>query len=280
MRIFISCDMEGITGVAIGKHCNPREPEYQRFRRLMTADVNAAIEGAAQAGATEFLVVDSHGPMTNILIEELDGRAELISGSNKHFCQMEGIDGGFDGAFFIGYHAREGGGDGVINHTLMGVAVTRLRCNGREIGETGLNAGLAGHFGVPVALVTGDDVVAEEAAALLGDVETAVVKRAVDRHTARLLSVKRAQSLIRERARAAVEQLKAGAFQPYKVEAPVTFEVEFKTTDAAHMACLIPTVKRLDSKTITITADDYPSAFKQLWGALILGAKTMGGVLS
>jgi D-amino peptidase len=245
----------------------------------MTQDVNAAIAGAAETGATEILVVDSHGPMTNILIEELDPRAELISGSNKHFCQMEGIDGGFDGAFFVGYHAREGGGDGVINHTLMGVAVTQLRCNGREIGETGLNAGLAGHYGVPVALVTGDDVLAEEARSLLGDVEAAVVKRALDRHTARLLSVKRSQELIRERAAAAVRRLREGRFKPYVVPGPVSFEVEFKTTDAAHMACLFPSVERLAAKTVRVTAADYPSAFKLLWGTLILGAKTMGGVL-
>ncbi len=279
MRIFISVDMEGITGVAIGRHCNPAEPEYQRFRKLMTRDVNAAIEGAASAGATEFLVVDSHGPMTNILIEDLDPRAELVSGSNKHFCQMEGIDGGFDAAFFIGYHAREGGGDGVINHTLMGVAVTQLRCNGKEIGETGLNAGLAGFYGVPVALISGDDVVAEEARSLLGDVETAVVKQAIDRHTARLLSVQNAQASIRDRAAEAVRRLHTGAFKPYTVPGPITFEVDFKTTDSAHMACLFPMVRRLSSKTIAITAEDYPSAFKQLWGTLILGAKVMGGVL-
>ena len=223
--------------------------------------------------------MDSHGPMTNILIEELDPRAELMSGSNKHFCQMEGVDGGFDGAFFLGYHAREGGGDGVINHTLMGVAVTQLRCNGREIGETGLNAGLAGHYGVPVALISGDDVVAEEARELLGDVETAVVKRAINRHTARLLSVQTAQSVIRDRAAEAVRRLKGGAFQPYKVPGPITFEVDFKTTDSAHMSCLFPCVTRLSSKTVAVSADDYPSAFKKLWGTLILGAKTMGGVL-
>ncbi|HWI65018.1 MAG TPA: M55 family metallopeptidase [Symbiobacteriaceae bacterium] len=279
MRIFISCDMEGITGVAIGKQCNPAEAEYQRFRKLMTRDVNAAIEGAASAGATEFLVCDAHGPMTNILIEELDPRAELMSGSNKHFCQMEGIDTGFDGAFFIGYHAREGGGDGVINHTVMGVAVTQLRCNGKEIGETGLNAGLAGAFGVPVVMLSGDNVVAEEARAILGDVETAVVKQAVNRHTARLLSVKNAQDTIREKAAAAVRRLQAGAFQPYAVQGPITFEVDFKTTDSAHMACLFPCNQRLTSKTVAITAPDYPTAFKQLWGTLILGAKVQGGVL-
>jgi D-amino peptidase len=280
MRIFISCDMEGISGVAVGKHCNPSEPEYQRFRKLMTRDVNAAVEGAAQGGATEFLVVDSHGPMTNILVEELDPRAELISGSNKHFCQMEGVDTGFDGAFLLGYHAREGGGDGVLNHTLMGVAVTQLRLNGREIGEVGYNAPLAGHFGVPIALVSGDDVLAEEVRNLLGDVEFAMTKRAINRHTARLLSVERSQALIRERAETAVRRLKAGAFKPHKVETgAVTFEVDFKTTDSAHMACLFPCVERRGPKTVAVTAVDYPTAFKQVWGTLILGAKTIGGVL-
>lgn len=279
MRIFITCDMEGITGVAIGKHCNPAEPEYQRFRRLMTRDVNAAIAGAAEAGATEFLVVDSHGPMTNIMIEDLDPRAELISGSNKHFCQMEGIETGFDGAFFLGYHAREGGDDGVINHTLMGIAVTRILCNGREVGETGINAGLAGHFGVPVALISGDNVTAAEARDLLGDVETAIVKQAINRHTARLLSVETAQGLIRERAGEAVRRLKAGQFKPHTVAGPVTFTIEFKTTDSAHMVCLFPCVERLGPKTVSVTGADYPTAFKQMWGTLILGAKVMGGVL-
>lgn len=279
MRIFISCDMEGITGVAVGKHCRPGEPDYNRFRKLMTQDVNAAIEGAAAAGATEFLVVDSHGPMTNILIEELDPRAELLSGSNKHFCQLEGIDTGFDGAFFLGYHAREGGDDGVINHTLMGVAVTELRLNGEVIGETGLNAPLAGHFGVPVILISGDNVVAAEAKGLLGDVETAVTKSAVDRHAARLLSVQRSQAVIRERAEAAVHRLKNGEFKAHTVPTPPTFELEFKTTDSAHMACLFPTVERIGPKKIRITAEDYPTAFKQLWGAMILGAKVQGGVL-
>jgi D-amino peptidase len=159
------------------------------------------------------------------------------------------------------------------------VAVTELRCNGKVIGETGLNAPLGGHFGVPVVLISGDNVVAEEARELLGDVETAIVKTAVDRHAARLLSVQKAQTVIRERAEMAVRRLKEGTFKPYSVTYPVNFEVDFKTTDAAHMACLIPTVERLGSKTIRITASDYPSAFKQLWGALILGAKTMGGVL-
>jgi D-amino peptidase len=279
VKVFISCDMEGISGVTARNHTNPGEAEYQRFRRLMTADVNAAIAGAFDAGASEVLVVDSHGPMTNILIEDLDPRAELTTGSNKHFCQMEGIASDYAAAFFIGYHAREGAPDGVINHTLLGNAVFRITCNGREVGETGINAGLAGHFGVPVALVSGDDVLAAEARELLGPIETAVTKQAIDRHTARCLAPARAQALIREAAARALHRVRAGEIRPYRVTAPVEFEVTFKTTDAAHMASIFPCVERRGPKVVAVRADDYPTAFRLLWGTLILGLKTTGGVL-
>jgi D-amino peptidase len=279
VKVFISCDMEGISGVAARNHTNPSEAEYQRFRRLMTADVNAAIAGACDAGATEVLVVDSHGPMTNILIEDLDPRAELTTGSNKHFCQMEGIGPDYAAALFIGYHAREGAMDGVINHTLLGSAVFRITVNGREVGETGINAGLAGHYGVPVAMVSGDQVLAEEARALLGPIETAITKQAIDRHTARCLAPARAQAAIRESAARALRRVQAGEIKPWRAGSPVTFEVTFKSTDAAHMASVFPCVERLGPKVVRVSADDYPTAFRLLWGTLILGSKTVGGVL-
>lgn len=153
MKIFISADMEGISGIATGQQM--QDGEYARFRKLMTQDINAAIEGAFAGGAKEVVVGDSHANMSNILIEELDSRARLITGSNKLLCQMEGIDDTFDGVFFVGYHGREGGSPrGVINHTLMGLAVTEIRVNGRPVGEAELNSGVAGYFNVPVLLVT------------------------------------------------------------------------------------------------------------------------------
>lgn len=279
MKVFISCDMEGITGVAARNHTSQREAEYQRFRRLMTADVNAAVAGACDAGATEVLVVDSHGPMTNILIEDLDPRAELTTGSNKHFCQMEGISPDFAAVLLIGYHAREGAPDAVINHTLLGSAVFQITVNGREVGETGINAGLAGHYGVPVAMVSGDQVLAAEARELLGPIETAIVKQAIDRHTARCLAPARSQALIRDAAERAVRRAAAGEIKPWSAGSPVTFEVTFKSTDAAHMASVFPVVERIAPKVVRVSADDYPTAFRMLWGALILGSKTIGGVL-
>jgi D-amino peptidase len=279
MKVFISCDMEGISGVAARSHTNQHEAEYQRFRRLMTGDVNAAIAGACDAGATEVLVVDSHGPMTNILIEDLDPRAELTTGSNKHFCQMEGIGSDYAAAMLVGYHAREGALDGVINHTLLGAAVFRITVNGREVGETGINAGLAGHYGVPVAMVSGDNVLAEEARELLGPIETAITKQAIDRHTARCLAPARAQALIRESAARALRRVQAGEIKPWKAGSPVAFEVTFKSTDAAHMASVFPCVERLGPKVVRVSADDYPTAFRMLWGTLIIGMKSVGGVL-
>jgi len=141
VRVYISVDMEGITGVAVGKHVTPGEKEYDRFRRLMTQDANAAIEGALAAGATEVVVSDGHGPMTNLLIEELHPAARLLSGSNKLLGQMEAIDRGFDVAFFVGYHQREGGGDGVMNHTYLGRFVYEIRLNGEPVDEPYLNSG-------------------------------------------------------------------------------------------------------------------------------------------
>jgi D-amino peptidase len=279
MRVYLSADMEGVTGVAVGPHVRPGDPAYDRFRKLMTHDVNAAIEGALAGGATEVIVSDGHGPMTNILIEELHPAARLISGSNKLLGQMEGIDSGVDAAFFVGYHQREGGGDGILNHTLIGRVVYEVRVNGEPADEALINAGLAGAFGVPVALVTGDSAVCADAARRLPGVVVAPVKDALDRVTGLSLTPGRAQALIRERAQAATQAVQAGRVPPYRPPVPVTFEVDFKRTACAHMATLFPGVERRGPRTIAVTDGDYVRAFKQFWGCLILGMATEEGVL-
>lgn len=276
VKVFISVDMEGISGVATGQQM--ADAEYGRFRKLMTQDTNAAIEGALAAGATEIVVGDSHGNMSNILIEELNPRAQLISGSNKLLCQMEGINETFDAVFFVGYHGREGGSErGVINHTIAGICVTEIRINGQAVGEAEINAGIAGYYGVPCVLLTGDDVVAEEVKTTLPQIETAVVKTGIDRFAAQLLSPQLAQELIREKAKVALE--KAKEIEPYRVTGPITFEIEFKLTNQAQMCTLFPTVELINPKTIRIQTDDYLVGFKQLWGCLILGMKATRGVL-
>jgi D-amino peptidase len=279
MRIYLSVDMEGITGVAVGKHVAPGDSEYGRFRRIMTQDANAAIEGALAAGATEIVVSDGHGPMTNLLIEELHPAARLISGSNKLLAQMEGVDGGFQAVFFVGYHQREGGGDGILNHTLLGRLVYEIRINGEPVDEAAINAGVAGAFGVPAALITGDSAVCAEAERRLRGIITAPIKDALDRYVGVSLGLQRGQALIRERAAEAVRAVQAGRIAPYRVAPPVTFEVDFKRTAPARMATLFPGVERRGPRTIAITDPDYIRAFKQCWGCLILGMASAEGIL-
>src|SRR5207302_685956 len=164
--------MEGIAGVVHESQTDPTNPahaaEYGRFRRLMTAEANAAIEGALAAGASKIVVNDSHWFMRNLLAEELHQAAELLSGDPKPRSMVEGIDAGFDAALFIGYHARAGTRHAVLDHTYAD-RIHEVRLNGHAVGELGINATLAGVAGVPVALVSGESSLAAEARAPLGE---------------------------------------------------------------------------------------------------------------
>ena len=262
MRVYISIDMEGIAGVVHEDQTNPIEPrvaaEYGRFRRVMTAEANAAIEGALEAGATEIVVNDSHWDMRNLLAEELHPAAELVAGSTKPLSMMEGIDRGFETAFCLGYHAMAGTPRAILDHTYTD-RIQAVRLNGRAVGELGLNAALAGRFGVGVALVSGDAAFAAEARALLGDrVTVVVVKHAVARHGARCLAPARVRELLREGAAAALKALPA----PWTVPSPVMIEVEFSTTHHADMAELVPGSMRAGGRTLRYSHDDFAEAFR------------------
>jgi D-amino peptidase len=278
MNVYISVDMEGIAGVVAGQHLGETS-EYERFRKIMTQEANAAVEGAFAAGADSVVVNDSHGPMTNILIEDLHAEAELVSGINKPLLQVWGIDEGFDALFFVGYHQREGGGDGVLNHTLLGRVVYEVRVNGEPVDEAALNAGVAGAYGVPVALVAGDNEVCADAERRFPGVVTAPVKRAIDRYAARSLTPRKAQALVRERAQAAVEAVRAGRVRPYIVSSPVTIEVDFKATASAHMTTLIPGVERTGPRSIVLRGDDYVTTFRTFCVAALFGFQTSEGKL-
>lgn len=277
MKIFISADMEGISGVATNMQLK-KDSEYNRFRKLMTADVNAAIEGAFQGGATEVVVADGHGNMSNILIEELDERARLISGNNRVMCQLEGLDESFAGIMFIGHHGREGGSSRtVINHSLAGICVEEVNVNGQVVGETELNARVAGQFGVPAILVSGDDAYVAEVQSTLPNVVGAVTKRGIDRFAAELLPPKVAQQVIREQAEVAVR--KASIIKPLKIEGPVTFDVTFKGTNQASMTTTIPVVESTGPKSIRFTCDDMVTAYKLFWACVIIAMTATTGVL-
>lgn len=277
MKIFISADIEGITGVATGQQLR-KEGEYQRYRKLMTQDVNAAIEGAFAGGATEVLVADGHGNMSNILIEDFDPRARLIQGSNRVMCQLEGLDNSFDGIMFVGHHGREGGSERTpINHTLAGICVNEMKINGKVVGETEMNAMVAGDFNVPAIFISGDDAYVAEVQQTLPQVEAAIVKRGLDRFAADLLPPKVTHQLIREKAEAAVK--KARDIAPYKVEGPVTFEIEFKSTSQALMNTTLPTVKQIGPKRIHFTCADMVSGYKHMWGCVIIAITATNGIL-
>src|SRR5437899_8699587 len=238
MRVYISVDMEGIAGVVHESQTDPTTPafaaEYARFRRLMTAEANAAVEGALAAGATRALVNDSHWFMRNLLAEELHQAAELVSGDPKPRSMMQEIDqpGRFDAALCIGYHARAGTRNAILDHTYAD-RIHEVRLNGKPVGELGLNAALAGVHGVPCALVSGDSAVATEAKDLLGQgVGTVIVKEAVSRHAAKSVAPAVACQMIHEGVTAALQR----QHRPFLLSAPVTIEVDFALTSHADLA--------------------------------------------
>jgi D-amino peptidase len=277
MKIFISADMEGISGVATNQQLKTNS-EYHRFRKLMTADVNAAIEGAFNGGATEVVVADGHGNMSNIIIEELDPRARLVSGSNRVMCQLEGLDESFDGIMFIGHHGREGGSDvAVISHTLAGICVNEMKVNGKVVGETEMDTYVGGGFGVPTIMISGDDAYIREVKETLPEVEAAVTKRAVDRFAAELIHPEKARKEIREKAEAAVKRAKE--FKPLVLEGPVTFDIQFKGSQQAKMTTTLPTVELTGPKSIRFTCADIITAYKNMWGCVIIAITATNGVL-
>ncbi len=274
MKLLIAVDMEGITGVANWDHVTPTHPEYQRFRRLMTADVNAAVAGAAEAGVEDIVVSDGHWSSGNILIEELDPRARLNSGSPSPFSMVQGIDNGVNAAIFIGYHAHIGSQNAVLDHTWSSAAVANLWLNDRVFGEIGLNAAVCGSFGAPVLMLSGDQTAAAEARDLLGDVETAVVKQTSGRFAAELLPPAVTAKLIRETAARAVRRYQSGsASAPFKLSLPVTVTVEFIYSNMADMAAILPGAVRLDARKVAYTAADMPTAYRAFRTMVSLGNK-------
>lgn len=265
MKVYISADMEGVTGVTHSQDVIPDRSQYERFRPLLTADVNAAIEGAAEAGATEFLVNEAHDGMRNILLDEMDGRAEIIVGQRKPFSMMQGVEGS-DVAFFVGYHARAGTG-GILSHTFNAPnVVTGVELNGEPCSEARMNATFAGLRNIPVGLVTGDDLTCEEARSLYEGVRTAQVKTAVDRYTARCLSPEAAYRRIREAAQGALTNV--GSLAPYTPEPPYTFTVEFATASTAASVLHFPQLQRANDRHVTWTHDDYETAFRMFIGVM------------
>lgn len=261
MKILIAVDMEGITGVTTWDQVTPGHAEYARFRKLMTQDVNAAIRGAFEAGAAEVIVADGHWNGSNILVEEIDPRARLNTGSPSPFSMMQGIDESVDGVFFIGYHARNGSPDAILDHTWSSKTVANVWLNDILTGEYGLNGALAGQFGVPVIMASGDQTACAQIVDLLGDMETAVVKQATGRFAAECLPPQVTQEMIYMAAARAVQRLEDGDIpDPFVLDVPVRVTVEFFTSDMADRASKMPFTQR-DGRRVIFTTQEMASAY-------------------
>jgi D-amino peptidase len=254
VKVFLSTDIEGCAGIVDWGQVVGGTSEYELGRRLLLAEVNAAIDGAVDAGAQELLVNDSHWTMQNVPPDALHARARYLSGQHKPLYMMEGLDASFDAAFFVAYHGSIGAERAVLSHTYNPHAIGHVSINGVTVGESGLNALVAQHFGVPVALVTGDDVTAEETRAVLPGAEAVVVKRAVSRFAADSLHPEAARELIRAGARRALER--AAEIGRPRFDLPARIEVTFLTADMADMATWIRGVERIDGRRVTIEDDD------------------------
>jgi len=272
MKILIAVDMEGITGVTTWDHVTPGHAEYARFRKLMTQDVNAAIRGACEAGADEVIVADGHWNGSNILIEELDPRARLNTGSASPFSMMQGIDENVDGVMFIGYHARNGTPNAILDHTWSSRTVANVWLNDILTGEFGLNGAVAGHFGVPVIMASGDQTACGQIVEQLGDIEIAVVKQATGRFAAESLTPQVSQELIFMTAARAVNRLSEGDVpDPFVLDTPVRVTVEFFTSDMADKATRIPFTQR-DGTRVSFTAQEMASAYNGFRAMVMLAS--------
>jgi D-amino peptidase len=261
LKIFISVDMEGIGGVVHSDQTSASGSEYGRARRLMVEEVNAAIDGALEAGASEILVNDSHGSMRNILLEDLRPPAQLISNFFKPMGMMQGLDQTCNAVFFIGYHAKAGSPVGVLAHTGSS-AIVDLKINGISVGEGGMNIFAAGALGVPVVLVSGDQEAVAQTKQLINNIEGVAVKEAIGTNAAKFIQPQEARKLIRDGARQVLRRL--NEFKPYRLSSPFKFEITFSTTAHADIAEQIPTVTRQDARTISYTTPDYLQGYRLL----------------
>jgi D-amino peptidase len=261
-RLYLSADMEGIAGVVTGEQLGPQGFEYGRFRELMTEEVNAAIAAAREAGVTEFVVADSHGNGQNILVERLPRDVTLVRAFPRPLGMMQGIDDTFDGAIFIGYHAGTTNPQGVRAHTLSSATLADVRLNGVSFLEAGLNAALAGHFGVPVLAITGDEAAVQEATSLVGGLEGGVVKWAFGFHSARTLMPEAARDVVRSAVRNGLAR--RAQIAPFRVPAPIELEVRFKNYRPAEVLSYLPGVRRADAHAVRLTARDMPEVARLL----------------
>jgi len=275
VKVYVSVDMEGIAGVVHTDQTRRSGNDFDKARRWMTAEASAAVAGSFDGGATAVLVNDSHGDMRNLLLDELDPRAEVISGALKPMSMVEGAGPGIGAALFVGYHAGAGSRAGILDHTYYGAVVAGCRVNGRDWNEAAINAAVCGTHGIPVALVTGDATACAQARELLGEVDTVVVKEAISRYAARTIAPSLACTRIREAAAAAVRRAVAGGLRPFTPPPPHQLEIDFANSGCADAAEMVPGTRRVNGRTCAYQAGDAATLIQVIRAWTILAASTL-----
>jgi D-amino peptidase len=262
MKIWISFDMEGVAGIVDWDQCRPSGgARYEIGCQLMLDEVNAAIEGAVAGGATEIVLNDSHGTMANLDPRRIAGGASYISGRHKPRYMMEGLDGSFAGAFLVGYHGSISGRPSTLSHTYIPEVFSAARVNGQLVGESGINALVADHFGVPIAFVSGDSVTQEETRPFAPDAVSVVTKESITRFSAANLHPAESCRLIREGAERAVRTLADGGMRAPGLTRPATLDLEFQTGDMAEVATWARGAERSGERSVRIQDDDLLAMF-------------------
>ena len=275
MLVHLSVDIEGIAGVVHVDQARRSGHDYGLARQWMTREANAAALGAFDGGATGVVIVDAHGDMRNLLLDDLDPRVEVVSGALRPLSMVHGVSSRFGVALFVGYHAGAGSKNGILDHTYSSKVIARVRVGGRELDETAINAMVCGDVGVPVGLVTGDATTCARAKETLGEVETVVVKEAVSRHAARSIMPSVACERVREGARRAVQGAIAGKFRPFVLAPPHHLELDFHQSSCADVAELLPGTSRRAGVTVGYEAPDAATMLRVVLAWSILAGSAI-----
>jgi D-amino peptidase len=268
VKIYLSSDIEGTAGIVDWQQVIGPGPEYEIGRRLLLAEVNAAIDGALEGGASEIVVNDSHWMMQNLPPAELHGRASYISGKHKPLYMMEGLDATFDAVFFVSYHGSVGADGAILSHTYNPSAIGEVRLNGEVVGESAINALVASHYKVPVALITGDRHAVDESHRHMPDAEGVVVKESLTRFAAHSLHPDVACELIHRGAQVAAER--AGTLKPPAIEASALLDISLLTADMAMIATWIRGIERTGPRSVAIEGTDHLQVYKSFVGLTYL----------
>jgi len=261
MKVLISTDIEGVAGVFHHEQVRAGNPEYERARLLMAHEANAAIAGAFDAGAIEVLVNDSHGSFRNMPPELLDARAQAVMGKPRYLSMMAGVDDGVDAVCMIGYHSRAQG-RGILAHTINSFAFARVYFNGLELGEAGIYGALAGEYGVPVVMASGDDVFIEEHRPLFPHATFVQTKRATGQTSGISMSPGQACAAIRVGVAAALA--KRDSARPYVLPGPIAVRIQTQSPALADLFCQWPALRRLDGDEVGFDAPSVEAAVRMV----------------